>query len=48
LRRATEFGLEPHAVARHYGVSRALVEYRLKVCRLWSTYRELAPKNSQG
>ena len=48
LRRATEFGLEPQAVAKHYGVSRALVEYRLKVCRLWATYRELAPKNSQG
>jgi hypothetical protein len=38
LRRATEFGLDLGAVARHYGVSRALVEYRLKVCRLWSSY----------
>jgi len=38
LRRATEFGLETTAIARHYGVSRALVEYRLKVCRLWETH----------
>ena len=38
LRRATEFGVEAQAVAKHYGVSRALVEYRLKVCRLWSAY----------
>lgn len=39
LRRATEFGLETSAIAKHYGVSRALVEYRLKVCRLWTAHR---------
>lgn len=44
LRRATEFGVEVQAVARHYGVSRALVEYRLKVCRLWSAYAEQRKK----
>jgi hypothetical protein len=38
LRRATEFGLETKAIAKHYGVSRALVEYRLKVCRLWEAH----------
>lgn len=38
LRRATEFGLETKAVAKHYGVSNALVEYRLKVCRLWDAH----------
>jgi hypothetical protein len=38
LRRATEFGLEASAIAKHYGVSRALVEYRLKVCRLWQAH----------
>lgn len=38
LRRATQFGLQVEAVARHYGVSRQLVEYRLKVCRLWQDY----------
>lgn len=26
-------------IARHFGVSRELVEYRLKVTRLWSTYK---------
>jgi Zn-dependent peptidase ImmA (M78 family) len=25
-------------MARHYGVSRALVEYRIKISRLWDTY----------
>jgi hypothetical protein len=39
LRRAIEFGLQSDAVASHYGVSRQLVEYRLKVCRLWEVYR---------
>ena len=38
LRRATEFGLELPAIAKHYGVSKALVEYRLKVCRLWESH----------
>ncbi len=38
LRRATEFGLDTGAIAKHYGVSRALVEYRIKVCRLWETH----------
>jgi hypothetical protein len=27
-------------IARHFGVSRALVEYRIKVSRLWNTYKE--------
>jgi hypothetical protein len=40
LRRAAEFGLDPQGVARHYGVSKALVEYRLKVCRLWGIYKK--------
>ena len=26
-------------IARHYNVSRALVEYRIKVSRLWETYK---------
>ena len=26
-------------IARHFGVSRALVEYRIKVSRLWDTYK---------
>lgn len=31
-------------MARHFGVSRELVEYRLKVCRLWAEYRERHPE----
>jgi hypothetical protein len=27
-------------IARHYRVSRALVEYRIKISRLWETYQE--------
>ncbi|MDI1241863.1 MAG: ImmA/IrrE family metallo-endopeptidase [bacterium] len=27
-------------IARHFNVSRALVEYRLKISRLWSSYKE--------
>ncbi|HMQ05233.1 MAG TPA: ImmA/IrrE family metallo-endopeptidase [Pyrinomonadaceae bacterium] len=33
-------GLTAAQIARHYGVSRALVEYRLKVTRLWSVYTD--------
>lgn len=45
LKRATEFGMEVEGVAEHYGVSRALVEYRLKVCRLWAAYSEQKRRN---
>ena len=31
-------------MARHFNVSRELVEYRLKVCRLWAEYRERHPE----
>lgn len=27
-------------IARHYGTSRALVEYRIKISRLWDSYKE--------
>lgn len=27
-------------IARHFNVSRALVEYRIKVSRLWDAYKE--------
>ncbi len=27
-------------IARHYGVSRALVEYRIKISRLWDDYKQ--------
>lgn len=31
-------------MARHFGVSRELIEYRLKVCRLWAEYRARHPE----
>ncbi len=31
-------------MSRHFNVSRELVEYRLKVCRLWAEYRERHPE----
>lgn len=38
LRRMVEGGKTIHEIARHFYVSRALVEYRIKVSRLWETY----------
>lgn len=34
-------------IARHFRVSRELVEYRLKVTRLWSTYKVAHPNTSK-
>jgi hypothetical protein len=31
-------------MARHFNVSRELIEYRMKVCRLWAEYRERHPE----
>jgi hypothetical protein len=39
LRRFVLEGLTSLQIARHFRVSRELVEYRLKVTRLWTTYR---------
>jgi hypothetical protein len=39
LRLAVEAGKPSDAVALRFRVSRELVEYRIKVCRLWSAYR---------
>jgi IrrE N-terminal-like domain len=39
LRRAVLDGKSAADVARHFRVSRDLVEYRLKVTRLWRTYK---------
>ena len=38
LRRMVEQGKASGEIARHFYVSRALVEYRIKVSRLWETY----------
>jgi len=39
LRRFVLKGQNSHEIARHFRVSRELVEYRLKVTRLWKNYR---------
>lgn len=38
LKRMAEQGKTAVEMARHYGVSKALIEYRLKVSRLWDLY----------
>jgi Zn-dependent peptidase ImmA (M78 family) len=40
LKRFVEHGKTSREIARHFDVSRALVEYRIKVSRLWDTYKE--------
>lgn len=39
LERMVRSGRTVPEIARHYGVSRALVEYRIKVSRLWELYK---------
>lgn len=40
LKRMVGSGKTAAEIARHFGVSRALVEYRIKVSRLWDLYKE--------
>src|SRR5215213_459589 len=40
LKRFVESGKSSAEIARHYNVSKALVEYRIKISRLWDTYKE--------
>lgn len=40
LRRMVLSGKTINEIARHFNVSRALVEYRIKVSRLWDAYKE--------
>lgn len=40
LRRMVGAGRTSREIARHFYVSQALVEYRIKVSRLWATYQE--------
>ena len=40
LKRFVEQGKTSREIARHFDVSRALVEYRIKVSRLWDTYKK--------
>jgi hypothetical protein len=44
LRRLVLKGDSASRIARHFRVSRDLVEYRLKVSRLWKTYKSSHPK----
>jgi hypothetical protein len=40
LRRMVHAGKTSREIARHFSVSRPLVEYRIKVSRLWDAYKE--------
>ena len=47
LKRYVEEGKTSAEIARHFGVSRALVEFRIKVSKLWDTYKKnLAERES--
>ncbi len=40
LKKMVESGKTAAEIARHYQVSRALIEYRIKISRLWNSYKE--------
>ena len=40
LREMVEKGKTSAEIARHYNVSRALIEFRIKILRLWDSYKE--------
>jgi len=42
LRRLVSLGRRSHEIARHFHVSRQLVEYRIKVTRLWAEYKRVS------
>ena len=44
LKRMVGAGKSSIQIARHFNVSRELVEYRMKVCRLWVEYRKRHPE----
>ena len=44
LRRMINQGKTSREIARHFKVSRELVEFRLKVTRLWEIYKEISCK----
>jgi transposase len=44
LRRLLKQNRSSIEMARHFNVSRELIEHRLKVCRLWAEYRERHPE----
>ncbi|MGB8509473.1 MAG: ImmA/IrrE family metallo-endopeptidase, partial [Pyrinomonadaceae bacterium] len=48
LRLLTRRGQTSIEIARHFNVSRELVEYRMKVSRLWAEYRERHPEEDSA
>ena len=46
LRRLVLKGREASQIARHFQVSKDLIEYRLKVTRLWKTYKSAIANNA--
>ncbi|MBC7931013.1 MAG: ImmA/IrrE family metallo-endopeptidase [Rubrivivax sp.] len=44
MQRMVERGKSSIEMARHFQVSRELIEYRMKVCRLWADYRARHPE----
>lgn len=47
LRRLVNKGRGAPEIARHFGVSRQLVEYRIKVTHLWAEYKRLSGSRSE-
>ncbi|MFN0279275.1 MAG: ImmA/IrrE family metallo-endopeptidase [Pyrinomonadaceae bacterium] len=47
IKRMVNAGKTSAEIARHFNVSRALVEYRIKVSRLWDTYKEMLFQGEQ-
>lgn len=45
LKRFVQQGKTSREIARHFYVSRALVEYRIKISRLWDVYKERVLQN---
>lgn len=48
LKRFVNQGKTAAEIARHFDVSRALVEYRIKISRLWDSYKENILQNSES
>ncbi|MCA1593415.1 MAG: ImmA/IrrE family metallo-endopeptidase [Acidobacteria bacterium] len=48
LKRLVRRGLTSIEMSRHFNVSRELVEYRMKVSRLWADYRERHPEEDEA
>jgi hypothetical protein len=47
LRRLVEQGKTSRDIARHFNVSRELIEYRMKISRLWEKYKNCVMQNGE-